>query len=91
MEQEEVITQVNKILHQQFEIPEEKLKPELTLFDELGLDSLDAVDMIVYLEENLKLNVDTEKFKNVRKLQDVYDLVYQLVSASKSSFNPPLT
>ncbi len=80
MKQEEVITRVNTILHQQFEIPTEKLKPEVTLFDDLALDSLDAVDMIVYLEENLKLNVDTEKFKDVRTLQDVYNLVSELLN-----------
>lgn len=80
MKKEEVTQRVNKILNQQFEISLEKLKPEVTLFDDLALDSLDAVDMIVYLEENLKLNVDTEKFKNVRTLQNVYDLVFELLA-----------
>jgi acyl carrier protein len=84
VKKEEVIERVNKILHQQFEISLEKLKPEVTLFDDLALDSLDAVDMIVYLEENLKLNVDTEKFKNVRTLQNVYDLVLELVASKRS-------
>lgn len=63
-----------------FEIPAEQLKPEAHLFTDLGLDSLDAVDMVVYLEEKIKLKVDAERMTQVRTLGDVYKLVEDLLA-----------
>jgi acyl carrier protein len=80
MSNPEVISQVNELMHRGFEIPLEKLTPAATLFDELGLDSLDAVDMLVHLEENLHIKVDAEKIATVRTLQDIYNLVESLRS-----------
>ena len=69
---------VNEIMHAGFEIPMEKLLPEANLFTDLGLDSLDAVDMLVHLEDKLGVKVDGEKLLKVRTLQDIYDLVQEL-------------
>ena len=52
--------------------------PEAKLFEELGLDSLDAVDMLVYLEENLGVKVEGERLAKIRTLQDVYQLVAEV-------------
>ena len=76
----EIIAKVNDLMQRGFEIPEAKLTPNATLFDELGLDSLDAVDMLVHLEENLGIKVDAEKLISVRTLQDVYDMVEALAA-----------
>lgn len=75
---EEVCRAVNGVLHEGFEIPVEKLVPTATLFSDLGLDSLDAVDLLVNLEDRLKIKVDVERLKAVRSLQDVYQLVADL-------------
>ncbi|MBC7691979.1 MAG: acyl carrier protein [Methylotenera sp.] len=69
-------------MHQGFEIPVDKLQPTAILFEDLGLDSLDAVDMLVLLEEKMKIKVDTERLQKVRTLQDVYLLVTDLTSAA---------
>ncbi len=74
----EVINKVNETLHQGFEIPLEALKPEANLFEDLKLDSLDAIDLLVYLEEKLQVKVDGEVFKDVRTLKDVYAMVEKL-------------
>lgn len=78
MNQTDIITRVNTVLTEGFEIPPEKLQPESTLFQDLELDSLDAIDLIVYLEEKLELKVDTEQFKDIKTLNDVYQLVQRL-------------
>jgi acyl carrier protein len=78
MTHSEIVVKVNQLMHQGFEIPEDKLTPAATLFDELGLDSLDAVDMLVHLEENLGIKVDAERLISVRTLQDIYNLVEDL-------------
>lgn len=74
--------QVNQTLHQGFEIPLDALKPEATLFEDLKLDSLDAIDLVVHLEERFKVKLDGEIFKNIRTLSDVYRLVEGLQSQS---------
>lgn len=73
-----IVEQVNKLMMEGFEIPADKLKPEAHLFTELGFDSLDAVDMVVHLEEKIKFKVDAERMSQVRTLGDVYKLVEDL-------------
>jgi len=84
MEQLEIIESVNATLTQNFEVPPEKLRGEATLFDELEFDSLDAIDMMVYLEEKFQVQVPGEIFKEVKTLGDVYRLVGDLTRATQS-------
>ena len=77
---DKVVAKVNEVMRQGFEIPPEKLVPTATLFGDLGLDSLDAVDMLVHLEENIGVKVDGEKIMGVRTLQDIYNLIDNLAS-----------
>jgi len=76
---QEVIQQVNNLMKSGFEIPEEKLVPTATLIGDLGLDSLDAVDMLVYIEETLGVKVEGERLASVKTLQDVYVLAAESV------------
>lgn len=78
-----IIEQVNTLMKTGFEIPQEKLVPGATLVGDLGLDSLDAVDMLVYIEETLGVKVEGERLATVKTLQDVYVLAQQsLVNGS---------
>ena len=78
MNNAEIVTKVNELMHRGFEIPMDKLTPDATLFDQLGLDSLDAVDMLVHLEDKLSVKVEGDRFQGVRTLGDVYKLVGEL-------------
>ena len=78
----DVITQVNNLMRTGFEIPEEKLVPTATLVGDLGLDSLDAVDMLVYIEETLGVKVEGERLASVKTLADVYQLASESLSRS---------
>ena len=78
MEKSEVIEKINHTFIENFEIEPEKLKKESRLFQDLELDSLDAVDMIVHMEQNLGIKVDIQKFSSVRTLEDVYNMAYEL-------------
>ncbi|MGE4133657.1 MAG: phosphopantetheine-binding protein [Bdellovibrionales bacterium] len=75
----EIVEQVNQLMITGFEIPAEKLVPEATLAVDLGLDSLDAVDMLVYIEETMGIRVEGEKLANVKTLADVYLLAAESV------------
>lgn len=83
MNKEDVIARVNEVMSGGFEIPAEKLTPTAILKTDLGLDSLDAVDMLVLLEEKLGTKVEGEKLMQIQTLGDVYDMIYQHVSSTK--------
>jgi acyl carrier protein len=70
----EIIERVNALMESGFEIPKEKLVPGAQLAQDLGLDSLDAVDMLVYIEETLGVKVEGERLATVKTLADVYRL-----------------
>lgn len=80
MEMQNITHQVNEALHQGFEIPLEDLKPEANLFTDLKLDSLDAIDMLVHLEEKIGIKVDGDVFKEVRTLDDIYRMVARITA-----------
>ena len=78
---QKLVDEVNDVFHVGFEIPKEKLVPEATLFGDLELDSLDAVDMLVHLEEKLDLRVDGDRLKDIKTLNDIYTMVQTLIAA----------
>jgi len=84
MTQADIITQVNQLMMTGFELPAEKLVPDATLIGDLGLDSLDAVDMLVYIEETMGIKVEGERLASVKTLSDVYQLAAESWHGSKS-------
>lgn len=74
----EIEEHLTKILVEQFEVEPEKISPEAHLFDDLGIDSIDAVDMLVYLKEFTGMRIPPEDFQSVRTLGDVVGVVKTL-------------
>lgn len=82
MDKQKLIEEVNQVMIEGFELDPSQLTPEAKIVDDLELDSLDAIDMLVYLEEKIKVKVDVEKFRTVKTLGDVYTIVHEVVSKS---------
>ncbi|HNW89172.1 MAG TPA: acyl carrier protein [Bacteroidales bacterium] len=80
MDKEEIINKINTFLVEEFELEAEQLKPEALLKTDLGIDSLDFVDIIVIIEKNFGFKVKGEEMANVRTLQDFYDYVIARVN-----------
>ncbi len=80
MTEQEVEKQIVDILVADFEIDAAKLKPETNLFTELDLDSIDAVDLVVRLQQATGKKVNPEDFKQIRTLGDVTQAVLKLVN-----------
>ncbi|MBQ9219540.1 acyl carrier protein [Succinivibrio sp.] len=80
MTQQEIFTQIQQMLASLFEIEPEEIKPESKLFEELELDSIDAIDLVVKLQKTIGKKIMPEDFKNVRTVQNVVDVVYKLVN-----------
>ena len=51
-----LVSKINELLASGFEISPDKLVPSASLVTDLGLDSLDAVDMLVYIEDKFNIN-----------------------------------
>jgi len=73
MEQQEIFALVKKCLVEEFEIPAEKIRPEASLFETLGLDSIDALDMIALLESRMNIEINEQELKKMRTVQHIVD------------------
>lgn len=59
----------------------DEIEPETSLVDDLGADSLDAVEIIMAIEEEFSIEIPDDKFENLETVQDIVDLVESLVQA----------
>jgi len=75
MQKSEIIDTINNFLIEEFEIDAVKLKPEAHLKDDLGLESLDFVDIAVIIEEEFGFKMKGEEMGSVRTLNDLYDYI----------------
>ncbi|MCI6437338.1 acyl carrier protein [Fibrobacter sp.] len=79
MDKQAIFDKLKAALIEDFEMDEAKVTPEARLYEDLELDSIDAVDLIVKLKSLLPTNIDPEVFKTVRTVQDVVDAIYNLI------------
>ncbi len=77
---QDIVAHVNKTLTDEFEVPADTIAPDKRLREDLELDSLDAVDMIVALEQGLKIRVDEEEAKQIRTVGDIYTFVEKMLA-----------
>jgi acyl carrier protein len=71
----EIFEALCEALIREFELPAEQLQADAHLVDDLDLDSIDAIDLAVRLEERLGVAFTERDLKNVQTLQDVVDLI----------------
>jgi len=76
---EEIYQKVCEILTEEFEIETSKINNDANLFTDLDLDSIDAVDMTVRLQQYTDKRISPEEFKQIRTVKDVVEAVYNLV------------
>jgi acyl carrier protein len=79
MTKAEILTKLSGYLEEYFEIPRAKITLEAHLYTDLDLDSIDAVDLIVKLQELTQKKIAPTDFKEVRTVGDVVDRVYEML------------
>ena len=77
--QEEIFEKLKTILVDEFEIAPEKLTLDANLFEDLELDSIDAVDLAVKLQEFTEKKISPENFKQIRTVNDVVLAIEELL------------
>ncbi len=75
MSDEEVLVEVKKVLVEEFEVEEEIITVEATFYEDLRLDSLDAIDLIVTLNNFYNIEVEPTESEEIRTIQNLIDIV----------------
>ena len=69
------IDKIKKLLANQLNIPEEKIKADSKLVEDLGADSLDMVEMLMTLEDQFGINISDEDALQIKTVTDVANLI----------------
>ena len=71
MKQEEIFEILKSALVQLFEIDEAKITPQTRIYEDLQIDSIDAIDLIVHITPKTGHRMMREDFKKVKTLEDI--------------------
>ena len=76
---DEIFNELKSILVDEFELPEDKVTLEATLFEDLDLDSIDAVDIAVRMQKFTDKKLSPAEFKQIKTVNDIVEAVYGLL------------
>ncbi|AMC34385.1 acyl carrier protein [Janthinobacterium sp. B9-8] len=85
MTKQETFERLSAILQETFDTEASKITPEARLYEDLDIDSIDAVDLIVKLKPIAGKRLHPDAFKAVRTLQDVVDALYELMQEKSAA------
>lgn len=81
MTEQEVIELIDSSLAEEFELDREDMTPEANIYEDLGLDSLDTVDMVIVLEGAFNFKIrEEEAVRAIRTLGDIHAFVLTKVA-----------
>jgi acyl carrier protein len=75
MDTDTLYQRIFAILVEQFDVDEGSISMDANLYEELQIDSIDAVDLLVQLKELTGRKIAPEAFKEVRTIRDVLDAI----------------
>ena len=79
MDEVEIKKLVDEVFVEAFEIEPARLRSEMRIFEDLGIDSLDIVDLVVALQKKFKIQIrDDERVRKIRTLGDIYNFILTL-------------
>jgi acyl carrier protein len=81
MKREDIILTTKQFLSEEFEVDAALILPDNNLQQTLDLDSLDYVDLVVVIEENLGIKPTADDFKAIETFSDFYDMVEERLNA----------
>lgn len=75
MESPDIIALVNQIMVDEFEVDPEDITAEALLGEDLGMDSLDGVDLVVALEKTFSCRIPEDEARSIKTMGDIYSRV----------------
>jgi acyl carrier protein len=79
MTKDELFNRIKTVLVEEFELTDAEVTPEAKMFTDLGLDSIDAVDLIVKMKPYIPGKINADAFKQVKTVQDVVEVIFPLL------------
>ncbi|WP_413282782.1 acyl carrier protein [Vibrio sp. MA40-2] len=83
MNESQVFEIIKEAMVELFELNPNDITMNAHIVDDLELDSIDAVDLIVYLQRQTNIKIKPEEFKSVRHVKDVVNVVLRLVETTE--------
>ncbi len=77
MSKDEIFEILKKALVELFEIDAAKIKPEARIYEDLEIDSIDAIDLIDHIKKQTGYKMLASDFKEVRTLDDICSVVFR--------------
>jgi len=78
MERDQILVQIREYMSQLFDIDRAAVRAEASLSDDLDLDSIDAIDLVVKLQELIGRKIKAEEFQTVRTVGDIVERIYEI-------------
>lgn len=78
--QEQVLAKLKDWMQDLFEIEPDDIQLDSNLYEDLDVDSIDAVDLVVKIKELTGKQVQPEDFKAVRTVQDVVTVIQNMTA-----------
>lgn len=78
---DEILRKISDVFVKEFQIDRAAIRPEAKLYDELDLDSIDAIDLVVKLEVEVGIKLQEAELRSIRTVQDVVDVIHRRLSS----------
>ncbi len=75
-------TEIRQIIADILEIPSEQVGDDTSLADELGVDSLMALEIVATIEKKYRVQIPEEKLQQVKTLNDTVALAQEYIGQS---------
>jgi acyl carrier protein len=82
MQNDQLIRKINQLLIDEIEIEETQIHPAADLKKDLGIDSLDFVDLFVIIENNFGFKMKAEEMVEIKSLQDFYNYIANRINSN---------
>jgi len=81
---DEIFNELSKLMNELFEIPVQDIKLESRFYEDLDLDSIDAIDLIGQFQVLVGQRINPEDFKSVQTVGDVVQIAEQMITRRAS-------
>jgi acyl carrier protein len=82
---EEILEYLRGVLVELFEVQPEQVVPEAKLYEDLDIDSIDAVDLILKLKDLTGRKIQPQAFKHVRTIGDVIEAIQSVMTPNPAA------
>jgi acyl carrier protein len=91
MTNDEIFTRVRELLAKRFNLDPARIVPEARLFQDLDLDSIDAIDMVVEMQMVMGWRLPEESLRSIRTIADVVTTIESFLAAGGAEGGPAAT